>query len=174
VLRLNMLKTHYRSPMDWTLKGLEESSRNLLEWHHLAVSLNRGVLENLSALPRRPLFPPIEAALLDDLNTPLAIAEIHKLRNGIVHGVATDPTAFTDALRFLGLYRDNYSLVSELTSETKAEVESKIRARAVARARKDFKESDRIRDELIAMGVMLKDGKDPATGEPTTTWEIAR
>jgi cysteinyl-tRNA synthetase len=172
-LRLNMLKTHYRSPIDWTLKGLEESFRNVREWHHFAIPMNRDVLENLSELPRRPLFPPIEAALLDDLNTPLAISEIHRLRNGIVHDVAADRTAFTDALRFLGLYRDNYSLVAELSPERKTEVESKIGARSAARARKDFKESDRIRDELAAMGVVLKDGKD-ANGNPITTWEIAR
>ena len=49
-----------------------------------------------------------------------------------------------------------------------------IRERLNARARKDFKGSDRIRDELAAKGFVLKDGKDPATGEPTTTWEIAR
>jgi cysteinyl-tRNA synthetase len=48
-----------------------------------------------------------------------------------------------------------------------------ISARAAARARKDFKESDRIRDELAAMGILLKDGKD-ADGNPVTTWEIAR
>ena len=48
-----------------------------------------------------------------------------------------------------------------------------INLRAAARARKDFKESDRIRDGLAAMGVVLKDGKD-ADGKPTTTWEIAR
>jgi cysteinyl-tRNA synthetase len=173
VLRLNMLKTHYRSPIDWTVKGLEESARNLLEWHHLAVSINRGVLEQLSELPKRPLFPPLEAALLDDLNTPLAISEIHKLRNQLVHSIATDATAFTDALRFLGVLRDNYSLVSDLTAEKKIEVESRIKARAAARARKDFKESDRIRGELAEMGVVLKDGKD-ADGNPVTTWEIAR
>jgi cysteinyl-tRNA synthetase len=172
-LRLNMLKTHYRSPIDWTLKSLEESVRNVREWHHFAVPMNRDVLENLSGLPQRPLFPPIEAALLDDLNTPLAISEIHRLRNDIAHGVAVDRTAFTDALRFLGLYRDNYSLVAELPPERKIEVESKIGARSAARARKDFKESDRIRDELAAMGVVLKDGKD-ANGNPITTWEVAR
>src|SRR6185437_1234847 len=153
VLRLTMLKTHYRSPIDWTLKSLEESSRNLLEWHHLAVALNKGVLDSLTSLPRRPLYPPIEDALLDDLNTPLVIAEIHKLRNLIVHGNSPDATAFTDALRFMALFRDDYSLVSELTPEKKAEVEAKVKARAEARARKDFKESDRIRDELAAMGI---------------------
>ena len=53
-------------------------------------------------------------------------------------------------------------------------VEELIVARTEARRTKNFKESDRIRDELAAMGVVLKDGKDPVTGLPKTTWEIAR
>ena len=52
------------------------------------------------------------------------------------------------------------------------QVDGLIADRAAARARKDFKESDRIRDELAAMGVAIKDGKD-ADGKPVTTWEIA-
>jgi cysteinyl-tRNA synthetase len=52
------------------------------------------------------------------------------------------------------------------------QVDRLIADRAAARARKDFKESDRIRDELAAMGVAIKDGKD-ADGKPVTTWEIA-
>jgi cysteinyl-tRNA synthetase len=52
-------------------------------------------------------------------------------------------------------------------------VKELIANRAAARAQKDFKESDRIRDELAAMGVVLKDGKD-VDGKPVTTWEIAR
>jgi len=51
-------------------------------------------------------------------------------------------------------------------------IDSLIADRAAARARKDFRESDRIRDELAAMGVVLKDGKD-ADGKPVTTWEMA-
>lgn len=54
-----------------------------------------------------------------------------------------------------------------------SKIESLIADRAAARTRKDFQESDRIRDELAAMGVVLKDGKD-AEGKPTTTWEVAR
>ena len=49
-----------------------------------------------------------------------------------------------------------------------------IAARLAARRAKNFAESDRIRDELAAMGIALKDGKDPATGEPTTSWEVKR
>jgi cysteinyl-tRNA synthetase len=59
------------------------------------------------------------------------------------------------------------------TPLSKAEIEKQVSLRAEARARKDFKESDRIRDELAAMGVVLKDGKG-ADGKPVTTWEIAR
>jgi cysteinyl-tRNA synthetase len=53
-------------------------------------------------------------------------------------------------------------------------VQSLIAARLEARKEKNFKESDRIRDELSSMGVVLKDAKDPKTGEQTTTWEVAR
>ena len=64
-------------------------------------------------------------------------------------------------------------LHSDLSAERQKTIEDLVADRTAARARKDFKESDRIRDELAAMGVVLKDGKD-ADGKPTTTWEIAR
>lgn len=71
-----------------------------------------------------------------------------------------------------GPYEFNWSVLSQaiFSGDT---VESLIAARAAARAAKDWKESDRIRDELAAMGVVLKDGKD-ADGKPVTTWEVAR
>jgi cysteinyl-tRNA synthetase len=52
-------------------------------------------------------------------------------------------------------------------------ITSLIEARIEARRTKNFAESDRIRDELVAMGIQLKDGKD-AEGNPTTTWEFKR
>jgi cysteinyl-tRNA synthetase len=53
-------------------------------------------------------------------------------------------------------------------------VEALIAARNAARKARNFKEADRIRDELSAMGIQLKDSKDPATGEIVTTWEVKR
>src|ERR1700748_569865 len=79
VLRLNMLKTQYRSPIDWTLKGLEESAKTLDDWYWVAADL-RG---------ERPSHAVIEA-LSDDLNTPQVVAALHGLRNSAASGNARD------------------------------------------------------------------------------------
>src|SRR5690349_16940629 len=172
VVRLNMLRTHYRQPMDWTVKGLEESWKILREWALIAKSVSVGDLPP-DAIPPRPIREPILEALRDDLNTPKAIAAIHELRNSIVHDRGeTTAVSMTDTLRFLGLFKDDLSDVFDRRSSVAAvdrdKIEKLISDRTNARANKNFKESDRIRDELAAMGVVLKDSKDG------TTWEIAR
>jgi len=53
-----------------------------------------------------------------------------------------------------------------------ARVKELVEARSKARKAKNFKEGDRIRDELAAMGIALKDTKDPETGDIKTTWEV--
>src|SRR5690349_3555180 len=78
VLRLNMLKTHYRSPIDWTVKGLEESTKVLDEWYALSAGA--------SALANSDIYPPLLDALGDDLNTPKAMSELHLLRSKVVQG----------------------------------------------------------------------------------------
>jgi cysteinyl-tRNA synthetase len=171
VLRLNMLKTHYRSPIGWSLKGLEESEKTLEEWHAL-LQLSGNENANWDA-SNRQIFPPIVEALCDDLNTAKAIAELHGLRNAVVHQTGKfDVTALGDALRFLGLFNNvNIAERAERSRREKIDankVKELIDARTAARARKDFKESDRIRDELAAMGISIKDSKDG------TTWEVAR
>jgi cysteinyl-tRNA synthetase len=138
-------------------------------------------------------------ALQDDLNTPLAIAELHRLlkasREMISHqvermklpGAMIGDTDFDSArqlaagLKFLGIdlttYDKNWAqkqALSELTQESKVKIDNLIEARNAARKAKDFKEADRIRDELSGMGIQLKDAKDPATGEIVTTWEVKR
>jgi cysteinyl-tRNA synthetase len=160
-LRFAMLKTHYRQPLDWTQQSLEEAARTLDGWKKIV----EGVV------PGEPTIAVCDA-LSDDLNTPLAIAELFRLSR------AKDATSLAGSLNLLGLNLDQYkSPLEKVLSgahEKHDAIEAAIAARTAARARKDFTESDRIRDELATMGIAIKDGKDPATGELTTTWEIAR
>jgi cysteinyl-tRNA synthetase len=178
-LRLAMLRTHYRSPIDWTVKALEESERTILNWANVLERVGSSFVEE------NPPAPSIISALSDDLNTPMAIAEMHRLAELARKGDLVAAQSLHDTGKWLGVFDMDLMSSSDLASggqaagqlmpiEFQSEVNAKVNARKSARARKDFKESDRIRDELAAMGVVLKDSKDPATGEPVTTWEIAR
>jgi cysteinyl-tRNA synthetase len=168
-LRFNMLRTHYRQPIDWTIKGLEESLKTLNEWYAISALANVSHIES----GNRELYPPVFEALCDDLNTPRAIAELHQLRNSIVHDVGdTSVISFADSLRALGFLQVSASEWAARKQDAAgidaSKVESLICARTEARKAKNFAESDRIRDQLAAMGVVLKDSKDG------TTWEVAR
>jgi len=153
VLRLAMLKTHYRQPIDWTVKALEEAERTLQDWAEAAQG-------SKASQPSAELLD----ALADDLNTARVLAELHVLRK------AGDLPALLAGLDLLGIALPEVSALAVVAPE----VERLITARLDARRAKNFAESDRLRDELAAMGIALKDGKDPATGEPTTTWEVKR
>jgi len=102
----------------------------------------------------------IAEALSDDLNTPDAINRLHELHKA---GDFDSLTSTLSALGFAGDLSDPRACRVD-----KEAVEALIRARAAARAAKDWKESDRIRDELAAMHIVLNDSKDG------TTWEVKR
>lgn len=185
VLRLAMLKTHYRQPIDWTVKALEEAEKKLERYRGLINKFGSDRPANPSAI--------VVQRLSDDLNTPSALAEIDAIArraNGVVGSLSEDEirslnsataieaqTAAANDLRatllFLGIDIDAEP-EGAVNLLFEREVETKIAARLEARRAKNFAESDRIRDELAAMGIALKDGKDPVTGEPTTTWEVKR
>jgi cysteinyl-tRNA synthetase len=155
VIRLAMLSTHYSKPINWTVKGLEEAEKALSSFYDAA---------SAEADPRPA--PGVLDALLDDLNTPKAIAEMHGLKN------AAGRRALAGTLGFFGFRPDELKAWQAKNapepSLAKEEIESRIAARNAARKAKNFAESDRIRDELAALGVVLKDSKDG------TTWEPAR
>jgi cysteinyl-tRNA synthetase len=167
VVRLAMLGTHYRQPIDWTVDRLVQARSTLQEFADL-----------LAGVP--PADAPHEevvTALSDDLNTPSALS--------IIFGVAKSARKNADAARQL---KATLSFMGLLGEETAAELDpgfvaatvdeqkvaGLITARLNARKRKDFKESDRIRDELAAMGIALKDSKNKETGEIETAWEVIR
>jgi cysteinyl-tRNA synthetase len=167
VVRLNMLKTHYRSPIDWTLASLEESKKVIASWYDI-------VGDDTQALGEADEI--FHSLLSDDLNTPGAITRLHAIASG---RIGTSGQALLDVKRklktsamLLGLLV--HTKKEYLTNDPKSVLVNKelvdafIAQRTAARARKDFKESDRIRDELAAMGVVIKDSKEG------TTWEIAR
>jgi cysteinyl-tRNA synthetase len=161
VLRLNMLRTHYRQPIDWTVRGLDESSKTLDDWY-AACTDRLGDTVNAA----------VSDALLDDLNTPRAIVELHGLRHRAQAGDRLATEELAASLRGLGLLNESAATWAarrhKANGVDSAKVEALIMARTAARKSKNFAESDRIRDELAAMGVVLKDSKDG------TAWEIAR
>jgi cysteinyl-tRNA synthetase len=166
VLRLNMLRTHYRQPIDWTLKGLEESRRVLDRWHAAAGNAEAWTGDN-------PLLDKLLEPLLDDLNTPLAMTTLHHMAGEVADDHEGDDRAmFRSALNMLGLLQVNeaewWSWRPAGVTIDEARVEALIKARSEARGRKDFAEADRVRAELDGMGVVLKDGPEG------TTWEVKR
>ncbi|MGX1108409.1 MULTISPECIES: cysteine--tRNA ligase [Bradyrhizobium] len=165
VLRLAMLKTHYRSPLDWTAKATEEAAKTLDDWYAVAADAEPGAPS-----------PAMVEALYDDLNTAQAMAVLHGLRSA-ASSSEQSRKEFAGSLRLLGFLSESAAAwearKQQASGVDAAAVEALIAERTAARARKDFKESDRIRDQLAAMGVAIKDGKD-AEGKPITTWEVAR
>ncbi|HEV8463583.1 MAG TPA: cysteine--tRNA ligase [Pseudolabrys sp.] len=161
VVRFTMLQTQYRQPINWTVAGLREAQKNLDHWYDLTADAEPGYL-CADAL----------GALLDDLNTPKAFAALHDLRGEAAKGVKPAAASLKASAQLIGLLQlpatkwAAFRPASLSIDEKK--VVSLIEARTAARAEKNFRESDRIRDELAAMGVVLKDSKDG------TTWEIAR
>ena len=118
------------------------------------------------------------SALEDDLNTPKAVSALHELRQAAAHGSKPAARSLKASAQLLGLLQHDAQAWADWRppsfAQDDARIASFIDARNAARAAKDFKEADRIRDELAAMGITLKDAKDPKTGELVTTWEVAR
>jgi cysteinyl-tRNA synthetase len=153
VARLAMLRTHYRQPIDWTLRSLEEASRTLDRWYAAIGDVPAG-----GPVPEAVLEP-----LLDDLNTAAALTELHRL---------DDPARLKAGANLFGLLARTHSEREQATVAASGvdvgAIEALIAARRAARAAKDWAESDRVRDALSAMGVTVKDNKDG-----TTTWSVA-
>ena len=158
VLRLAMLRTHYRQPIDWTVKALEEAEATLDRWYDAVGDVKTNGEPDSDVLN----------ALTDDLNTPEAVARLHRLG-----GQASAPEPLKTSANLLGLLQQPRSERQAIAlSETKidaAEINAIVAERAQARAARDWAESDRLRDRLAALGVAIKDNKDG-----TTTWERKR
>jgi len=156
VLRLAMLMTNYREPIDFSVKRLEEAERLIAKWP---------TPETFEGEPD----PAIVEALCDDLNTVAAVQELHAL----AHAAKADPErmpAFAASAALLGVVPRK----TEIDEAVAAAVDTLVAMRLEMLKARNFAEADKIRDDLSARGIQLKDGKDPATGERVTTWEVKR
>ncbi|MEM7694435.1 MAG: cysteine--tRNA ligase [Pseudomonadota bacterium] len=151
VLRLAMLMTHYRQPIDWSAARLAEATTVLNRWQ----SATGG---------EGPIDEAVEAALFDDLNTPSAIQHLTRLARAEAPGLDASAALLGFDLPALR------AAASERTAP--ADLDARVAARLEARARKDFAAADAIRDGLAAEGIVLTDARGD-DGQLTTQWAFA-
>lgn len=173
-IRLLLLKTHYRQPLDFTKEGLAEA-REELNGFYQALRATSDVETAETAPP-----PAVVDALLDDVNTPQALARLHETLTALNKAESAEAKTARKSELIAGA-----SLLGLLGSEPEAwfrwrpsasrpvddlsddAIDELVTARTAARKNKDFAAADRIRDELQAKGIVLEDG---AGG---TTWRRA-
>ena len=159
VLRLAMLMTHYREPIDFSVARLEEAESKLVSWQRAAQP----------AADTRPDASTI-AELSDDLNFSRASTVLDAMARKANRGELSAAHCLAATLAFFGFPSD--SLIKQ--SGDAGAIAEKVAARLAALAAKDFSTADSIRAELLEAGIQLMDYKDPDTGERKTKWEVAR
>jgi cysteinyl-tRNA synthetase len=161
-IRLAMLQTHYRQPINWTEAGLREAKRTLDHWYQIAADIAPGML-----------CADTVDALADDINTPKALAALHELRSEAAKGAKGAAACLKASAQLFGLLQHSAADWAAWRPATlaidEARVAMLVEQRNAARKAKNFKESDRIRDGLAALGIELEDRKDG-----TTAWKIRR
>jgi cysteinyl-tRNA synthetase len=153
VLRLALISAHYKQPLDWNDKLLDDCQNTIDKWYNVYLPSNQDLEDEII----QPLY--------DDINTPGYIANLHKLYDKANKGNDADKQIFNSACNFIGLLQEtkeewlDYKKGKIDISET--EIENKIELRNKARADKNYAEADNIRDYLLDKGVLIedKDGK---------------
>ena len=155
VLRMALMSAHYRQPLDWNDKLLEECENTINKWYNVYLNIKA----------KLKISDEILKPLLDDLNTPGYIANLHKLYEKAAKGSDEDKILFISACNFIGLLNETkedwLKFKKNKVSISENEILIKINQRNEARVNKNYKEADKIRDELLDKGVLIedKDGK---------------
>jgi cysteinyl-tRNA synthetase len=153
VLRLALISAHYKQPLDWNDKLLDDCQNTIDKWYNAYLPSNQDLEDEII----QPLY--------DDINTPGYIANLHKLYDKANKGNDVDKQIFNSACNFIGLLQETKEEWLEYKKGkidiSEAEIENKIELRNKARADKNYAEADSIRDHLLDKGVLIedKDGK---------------
>ena len=171
-LRLELVRTHYRTNSNFTLQGLRDCQRMIDRWSAARAALVARVAAGLGGGggegPMQRALVEFRESLADDLNLARAIAALNTAIGEPAAGDAADELKALDAMdSVLGVFERNAPLATSVADDLAARVEALLERRKAARVAKDWAESDRVRDELAAMGVRIKDGPQG------TTWERA-
>jgi cysteinyl-tRNA synthetase len=151
VVRLSILGTHYRQPLDWNLKILETNKKILENWYSFYSPNEEHISDEIFNI------------LLDDLNTPKFITSIHSLYNKAKTGDVKARKDLNSALKFIGLFNENEEQFNVLRKKKKldlSEIEKLIEQRNLARKNKDFQKADIIRLDLEKNGILIEDLND--------------
>ena len=160
VLRLALMSAHYKQPLDWNDKLLEDCQNIINKWYNVYLDIKKNI--DISDEILKPLY--------DDLNTPGYIANLHQLYEKAQKGDDNDKALFVSACQFVGLLNQNkeewLSFKISQASISEKEILKKIDERNKARKNKNYEDADKIRNELSDKGVLIedKDGK--------TTWKF--
>ncbi len=154
VLRLALMSAHYKQPLDWNDKLINDCNNIIDKWYEVYSSLT-----NPLKIPEDMLIP-----LYDDLNTPGYIANLHKLFDKAYKGQENDKKIFISACNFVGLLNETkdqwLDFKKKKSSISEVDILKKIDLRNNARKNKDYKEADIIRNELLDNGVLIEDKDD--------------
>ncbi|MBL8707794.1 MAG: cysteine--tRNA ligase [Rhodospirillaceae bacterium] len=166
-IRLALLSAHYRQPIDITREGIQDAKAQLDRFYRALAMVSDLAVE---AAPTDHVL----AAIADDLNTPLALSELHELVTKLNKATSqaekkVAKAALLGGAKLLGiLWQDPAKwLQSGGSADDAAVIEAQIAARLAARKAKNFAEADRIRDDLAARGILLEDSSSG------TTWRRA-
>ena len=163
VIRLAMISTHYRQPLNWTENNLTECKKTLDKWYEL-------ISENNFSFDNEKISREVINALEDDLNTPKAISVLHQLYKDCKSSDRNKVETFLSSANFLGILMHTssewLSWGKEKLSIDEKQIELLISERKSARDNGNFEKADKIRNDLEHKGILLEDS------EGKTTWRF--
>ncbi len=160
-IRMVLMSTHYRQPLDWTNEKVQTVGNSLKRWRQSCIGHEEKPVVDKSILE----------ALSDDLNTPLALTELHRL------AASKNFSALLGSARFLGLLSNldqNENNKDDLDKKTKQKIEQLLRERFELKKNKDFVKADSIRSKLEHCGVKIEDLQNESAWELMPTFDIEK